>query len=272
VYLLDGESKPIYCPLPFLAYRLKAYIPSFATVSFPAQYHLLQRQYGAIPHLFLLAFVPGCAAIFARFLIVEKKNQPLLPVQKISFFSFLKYWNYAPKEYKQRTIGFLAFALLNSSDVFLLLKAKQMGLPDSQVVAAYIFYNLIYSLSAFPLGKWADKWGLKKMFVLGLFIFSAVYLIMGLGNKSYYVWVAFFLYGIFAAATEGIAKAWISNSVLKEDLATALGTYTAFQSLAMLLASALAGYLWYSAGASVSFLFSGVGILFVAFYFLKRKM
>jgi len=227
---------------------------------------------GEYKWLFLLAFLPGCVAIGASFLLREKKRVPTLPIKKVSFFSFIQYWKHAPREYKRMAIGFLGFALLNSSDVFLLLKAKQMGLPDSQVIGVYIFYNLIYALAAFPLGKWADKVGFKKMFMFGLVLFSIVYLLMGFSSSSYVVWLAFLLYGLFAAATEGVSKAWLSNTVAKEDLATALGTYTAFQSLAMLLASAFAGYLWYSWSATVPFLFSGLGMLIVMGYFLKRKL
>jgi MFS family permease len=63
-------------------------------------------------------------------------------------------------------IGLLAFTLFNSSDVFLLLKAKESGLSDTLVIGIYIFYNLVYALFAFPIGILADKIGLKKMLIL----------------------------------------------------------------------------------------------------------
>jgi len=58
--------------------------------------------------------------------------------------------------------------LFNSSDIFLLLKVKQAGLSDAMIIGVYIFYNLIYALFSFPLGIIADKFGLKKIFIIGL--------------------------------------------------------------------------------------------------------
>ena len=71
---------------------------------------------------------------------------------------------------------------------------------------------------------------------------------------------------MYAAATEGIAKAWITNVCEKEKTATAIGTYSAFQSIATLIASSLAGVLWFSFGASVTFLLSGLIAVVVAIY------
>ena len=122
-------------------------------------------------------------------------------------------------------IGLLVFTLFNSSDVFLLLKAKQAGLDDTTVIGVYIFYNLIYALFAFPIGIMADKIGLKTIFVIGLALFSAVYFGMAINSSIYIIMLMFFLYGIYAAATEGISKAWISNIIEKKDTATAIGTY-----------------------------------------------
>jgi MFS family permease len=76
----------------------------------------------------------------------------------------------------------------------------------------------------------------------------------------------FFLYGLYAAATEGIAKAWITNICAKEDTATAIGTYTAFQSIGALAASSLAGVIWYAQGPAAVFLISAGVAIFVAIY------
>jgi MFS family permease len=116
----------------------------------------------------------------------------------------------------------------NSSDVFLLLKIKQAGLNDTATIGVYIFYNIVYALAAFPLGILADKIGLKNIFVSGLFLFAMVYLGMGFSGSAYYYGFLFFLYGLYAAATEGISKAWISNITDKADTATAVA-YTGFQ-------------------------------------------
>ena len=155
----------------------------------------------------------------------------------------------------------MLFTLFNSSNVFLLLKAKQSGLNDSKVIAVYIFYNLVYALFAFPIGMLGDKLGLKKVFRVGLFLFAVVYFGMAYTSNLYLFCVIFFLYGLYAAATEGTSKAWISNITEKKDTATAIGTFSGFQSIAAMLASSVAGIIWYQFGAGVTFVLSAIAAL-----------
>lgn len=218
--------------------------------------------------LFYIAFVPGVLAVLASFFLKDKNKTKPSEKKPTSFLSFLKYWKESPVLYRKVVIGLLAFALFNSSDVFLLLKAKQSGLSDTMVIGVYIFYNLVYALSAFPIGILADKIGLKKTFIAGLSVFAIVYLGMGLTTDSYVIVGLFLLYGIFAAATEGIAKAWISNITNKKDTATAIGTYSGFQSICAMLASSLAGLIWYRFGASETFIVTGVATILILFYFM----
>ena len=118
--------------------------------------------------LFYIAFVPGILAIGASLFLKENTSSIAVKKDRPTFFSFLKYWKQSSVSYRKLVIGLLAFALFNSSDVFLLLKAKQSGLSDSMVIGIYIFYNLIYALAAFPMGIIADKVGLKKIFIIGM--------------------------------------------------------------------------------------------------------
>lgn len=224
--------------------------------------------------LFFIAFAPGLLAVTCSFLLKDKNviQKPL--ATKVGFFSFLSYWKQSPALYRKLVIGLLVFTLFNSSDVFLLLKAKQAGLNDSGVITVYIFYNLVYAIFAFPIGIVADKIGLKKIFIVGLVIFSMVYGGMAFANQSYHFYILFFLYGIYAAATEGISKAWITNISSKENTATAIGTYSAFQSICTMLASSLAGFIWYRFGAGVTFGLSAVMVLAVSIYisFIRTKL
>ncbi|PRZ23920.1 MFS-type transporter involved in bile tolerance (Atg22 family) [Flavobacterium granuli] len=218
--------------------------------------------------LFFIAFLPGLLAIAASFFLKEKKETIAIEKKANSFFSFLHYWKTSPVMYRKVVIGLLAFTLFNSSDVFLLLKTKESGLSDTVVIGIYIFYNLVYALFAYPLGIFADKIGLKKMFVIGVGIFSLVYFGMGF-NQNLVVFIGLFtLYGIYAAATEGISKAWISNISDKKDIATAIGTYSAFQSICTMLASSIAGLIWYQFGANVTFLLTGFASILILFYFV----
>ena len=163
--------------------------------------------------------------------------------------------------------GLLAFTLFNSSDVFLLLKAKQAGLSDTMVIGVYIFYNLIFALCAFPIGTIAGKIGLKKMFVFGLSIFATVYFGIGFSTNVYIIFGLFALYGIYAAATDGISKAWISNITDKKDTATAIGTFAGFQSICTMLASSLAGLIWYQFGAMATFMITAIATALIILYF-----
>jgi MFS family permease len=217
--------------------------------------------------LFYIAFIPGILAISFTFFIHErKKNQHKIDLKSVSLFSFAYYWKDSPQSYKKLVIGLLAFTCINSSDVFLLLKVKDAGLDDASVIGVYIFYNLIYALAAYPIGRLSDKIGFKKTFIIGLFLFAFVYTGMAMANQLYLFFILFFLYGLYAAATESIAKAWISNISDKKDTATAIGTYTGFQSVCTMLASALAGWIWFSFGAGATFLFSGITTLLIILY------
>ena len=217
--------------------------------------------------LFYIAFIPGCIAVIASLFLKDKNQATKIPKKAISFFALFSYWKCSPPLYRKIVIGLLGFTLFNSSDIFLLIKAKQSGISDIYVIGLYIFYNLVYALSAFPIGIYADKIGLKKMFVFGLAIFAIVYFGMGI-SKSVYVFIGLFLlYGVYAAATEGISKAWISNITDKKNTATAIGTFSGLQSIFTMLASSLAGLIWYQFGASLTFLISAIATLFIIIYF-----
>ena len=222
-------------------------------------------------NLFYIAFIPGALAVISTFFLKDKKRLAAPTKKKIGFFSFIHYWKKSPSEYKITARGLLFFALFNSSDVFLLLKAKEAGFDDTMVIGMYIFYNLVYAVFAFPLGRLADKLGLKRMFLFGLILFSLVYFGMAAFTSTYAFIVLFFGYGLYAAATEGITKAWLSNLVSKENTATAIGTFSAFQSICAMIASTLAGLLWYQFGANTSFLLTAIATVFVILYFTIKK-
>lgn len=229
---------------------------------------------GQYKTIFILAFIPGVLAITCTLVLKEKKLPPAGNPQAPSFglFSFTGYWKKAPASYKKLVSGLLLFALFNSSDVFLLLQMKESGLGDVQLIAVYIFYNAVYAVLAYPIGILADKLGMKKIFLLGLFVFAAVYTGFAFSSNIIVFLALFFLYGVYAAATEGISKAWISNMVDKKDTATAIGTFTGFQSIAALLASSGCGLLWYTVGAQTTFLITAFVTLLVILYLSSLKI
>lgn len=228
---------------------------------YPAQYKTL----------FYLAFLPGIIAIVFTFLLKEKKVTPHGKPVKTYFFDFLKYWKQSPIVYRKLVAGLLVFALFNSSDVFLLLKIKEAGYSDTITIGVYIFYNLIYAVFAYPLGILADRVGLKKILVSGLGVFAMVYTGMALNLNLYIFFALFFLYGIYAASTEGIAKAWITNITDRKDTATAIGTFTSFQSICAMLASTITGLLWFHFGSAMAFATTAIITVAVIIYFLLSK-
>lgn len=218
--------------------------------------------------LFLIAFIPGVAAFTCTYFLKDKNAKPKESVIKTSFFDFIKYWQTGPKAYRKLVLGLLLFTLFNSSDVFLLLRMKSAGVSDTGTIGVYIFYNLVYAVVSYPLGILADKIGLKRVMIAGLLLFAAVYFCMGVSNNLYVFFGLFFLYGIYAGATEGISKAWISNITDRKDTATAIGTYTAFQSICTMIASSMAGLIWFKFGAAATFILTAAATVAVAVYFI----
>lgn len=226
--------------------------------------------------LFLIAFIPGVLAIFSTLLIKERKitgngNMSLtVAAKQINPISVIgAYWKTSPAVYKKLVIGLLVFALFNSSDIFLLLKMKESGFNDTAVIGVYIFYNLVYALAAYPMGIIGDKIGLKRILLFGLLLFSIVYVGFAFNHSLFFYFVFFALYALYAAATESISKAWISNLVNKNDTATAIGTYSGLQSIAAFIASSVAGLLWYNFGAMATFSITACITLLVAFYLYR---
>lgn len=216
--------------------------------------------------LFLLAFVPGIFALLSALLLRSSRQQTKILNAKPSFFSSIGFWKESPAAYRKLCIGLLGFALFNSSDVFLLLRAKESGIDDLTLIGWYIAYNLMYALASYPLGILADRIGLKRIMLLGLLVFAAVYSGMAATEDAYILAALFLLYGVYAAATDGISKAWISNLVASSDKATALGSFAGFQSIASLLASSVAGLLWLLFGPEVSLMSSACCALLAAAY------
>jgi MFS family permease len=223
-------------------------------------------------NLFFLALIPGLFAVFATFLLKDTDDRRTVTFTNTSFFTSLRYLREGPMMYRRVIYGLLIFTLVNSSDVFLLLKARETGLDDTAVIGVYIFYNLIYALFAFPAGILGDKLGIRLVLSCGLVVYAMVYFGMSMAGSSLAVVVLFFLYGVYGAATEGLSKAWISNITPREETATAIGTYSGLQSICAFLASSLTGAIWMVAGANAAFMttaFMALGVAIYLFFFTE---
>ena len=236
---------------------------------------------GQYKTLFYLAFIPGIISILFILLLKEKK-QPVTTLAKGNFFSFFNYWKIASPAYRKIVSGLLLFALFNSSDIFLLLITKETigdttikfigGTfnADTITIAAYIFYNLIYATASYPMGALADKFSFRKIILFGFALFVIVYGGFAFNPSIPAIFILFAIYGIYAASTEGIIKAWVTNLSNNQNTATAIGFYTSCESIGALLASIIAGALWTSAGKSSTFIITAGISAIVFFYFLFK--
>lgn len=225
---------------------------------------------GQYKWLFIIAFAPGLVAVLLTFLLKEKPGHAS-EKKRVGFLAYLKYWKSAGSQYKILVAGLLFFTLFNSSDAFLLLAIKNQGLSDTAMIGVYIFYNLVYALLAFPIGIVADRIGLRTTLVAGLFIFALVYSFMGYAISMTQFLVLFGFYALYAASTEGISKALITNLSARSDTATAIGFYTSFASIFTMLASSLAGLFWFTLGPKPMFLISGGGVALAAIFLAMNK-
>ena len=223
--------------------------------------------------LFFIAFAPGIIGVALTFIIKEK---PKVVVQKqitsnTGIFSYFSYWKKASIDYKKVVIGLLMFTLFNSSDIFLLLMAKNIGISDLHIIGVYIFYNLVYALFSLPMGNLADKIGMKPTFIIGLVLFVIVYGSMAFVKSELMLYAVFFTYGIYAAATDGVSKAWISKITPPSETATAIGFYASCASIAALFASSMAGLIWMSFNPASTFLVTAIATLLVIMYFIFQR-
>ena len=134
------------------------------------------------------------------------------------------------------------------------------------------FYNLIYAAASYPLGALADKFSFKKIIIVGFFLFAIVYGGFAFNPPIAVIFLLFSVYGIYAAATEGVIKAWITNLAHKENTATAIGFYTSCESICTLLASIIAGTLWTNFGSTSTFITTaGISVIVLLYFLLKIK-
>jgi MFS family permease len=145
------------------------------------------------------------------------------------------------------------FTLGNSSDAFIVLRGQERGLNVLQVMLMVMTFNFVYAILAGPLGALSDKIGRRRLILFGWLAYGLVYLGFALSKTGWQVWMLFGLYGIYYAATEGVAKALIADIVPESQRGTAYGLYAAAVGLTALPASLFAGLLWQGLGAWTGF-------------------
>ena len=145
------------------------------------------------------------------------------------------------------------FSLGNSSNAFLLLRGKDLGLSATLVILAYVLYNLVYAGFAWPLGSLSDRIPRAAVFGAGVIVYTVVYAGFALASASRAVWPLFALYGLYVAATDGVLKAWVADHVEGPMAGTAYGIYAGLVGVALLAASILGGVLWTEVDPAATF-------------------
>ena len=204
--------------------------------------------------VFWLSIIPGIVAVLLIiFFITEKKKSPVIPLERVKLT--LKHF-----DWRFKFFVFIAgiFAIGNSSDVFLILRAQQIGIPIVMIPIVYLLFNLIYSLSAIPAGIVADKFGKKRVILLGFLLFAIVYYGFAVAEDIKTIWILFGFYGLFMGLTEGIQKAFLSTIIPSDFKATAFGIYNTVVGLAMFPASLIGGWLWDTISPSATFYFGAI--------------
>lgn len=224
--------------------------------------------------ILILSFFPGIISVAITFFLAKEPSAQPKENRISPFRGIFTFWKSASPEYKRLLSGFLLFSLLNSSDLLLLLRAGELGLPVVNVVQAYILFNIVYALMSLPLGGLGDRIGFKPVFLMGLLVFGLTYLGMAFVEEAWEIYLIFALYGIFSAAHDGISKSWLSLFIPSDQKATGLGLFKFSYNSIHFLASPLMGLIWVLAGGSEAFmLVGGLSILcLICFiFFLPSK-
>lgn len=218
----------------------------------------------SLRHVFLWAIVPGVVVIaLALFL----KDAPQEPAQKPASFS----WTLRdfPPAFRRYLIVLALFTLGNSSNMFLLLRARDLGLPQAQVPILWALTSLVAALLSTPLASLSDRLGRTRLIVSGWIVYAIFYLILGMQtDNTWALWPMFASYGLFLAATEGAEKALVADMVPRASSGTAFGWYNLVVGLFLLPASVVFGWLWQLETPLVAFGF-GAGCALVAALLLK---
>jgi MFS family permease len=222
--------------------------------------HFLDNKFRLI---FFLAFIPAFIGILLLLFFVKEKKKE---ANSSPVFHFN--WRNLDPSFKIFLLISLIFALGNSSDAFLILRAQNLGLSLISVVLAYVLFNFTYAIFSMPAGIISDKIGPKKVLLTGFLLFSAVYLFFGLAPSGFFLWFLFPIYGIYMALTEGVGKAYISNLVPEEKTGTAFGIYQTTIGLCTFFASLIAGLLWTYVDVSMPFIFGSIMAVISAFLFV----
>jgi MFS family permease len=217
--------------------------------------------------LFAIAIIPAAIGLVILLFVKEQKQHREVK-QREPFWKNVKNVDANLKLYLAVTF---IFTLGNSSNAFLILRGKSLGLNDANVILLYFIYNISAALCSVPFGHLSDKYGRKKILVAGYLTFALVYLGLALVTRAEVLVILFIIYGLYTAMTAGVERALISEISPGHLKGTMLGLQATIVGIALLPASVIAGLLWNVWGAPAPFLF-GAGLSLLAAVMLMVLM
>ncbi|MCX6841389.1 MAG: MFS transporter [candidate division WOR-3 bacterium] len=202
--------------------------------------------------IFLFSLIPAALGVAALFFVRERRKETKVRgLPRLSLKSL-------PTKLKWFLFVITLFALGNSSNQFLLLRAKNLGMSVLSVLAAYLLYNAVYSVLSYPFGHLSDRIGRKRLLVAGYAFYGLVYIGFAMTYKPGFVWLLFALYGVYSALNEGLEKALVADIAPQDQCGTFIGLHSTLTGIGLLPASLLAGGLWTLWGPAAPFWFGGV--------------
>lgn len=216
--------------------------------------------------VFLLTAIPGALAVaMVLFGVREVPREAPAKARKIDFRAPLgrRFWSFLAV--------LLIFTLGNSTDAFLLLRARDLGIDAALIPILWAVLHVVKALSSTPAGSLSDRIGRKPLLVAGWLLYAGVYLALAFAETAWQAWALFAIYGVYFGLTEGVEKALVADLVPADRRGTAFGWYNLAIGVGALPASLIFGLIWDGAGAPVAFgfgaalaLVAAVGISFVA--------
>ena len=196
--------------------------------------------------VFLWSLIPAVLGVILLFFVRETRLQDhrTATIQRFR-------WRVLPAKLRAFLIISLLFSLGNSSNAFLLLRARALHVDPAQILLLYLVYNISYALFSYPAGRVSDVLGRKMVLVAGYILFAVVYFGFAFfvdPERSWITWALFILYGIFSAFTDGVEKALVSDLAPVEMRGTAIGLHATLVGIGLLPASLIAGQLWTQIG------------------------
>jgi hypothetical protein len=210
--------------------------------------------------------VPGALAVLVLVLFLRERpattsptSTPEMPAPMVAVPA-----SALGKRFWMFTIVSVVFAFGSSTDAFIFLRTADLGDSLLMVPLVYFGFNLVYALLSGPLGALNDRFGRLPVLISGYGAFALIYLGWAVAAEGWNAWALFLLYGVYAAATEGVGRAFVADMVPGEAGRTALAWFGGLVGFAAIPANMLAGWLWSTLGPSATFTF-GVWSALVAF-------